>query len=103
MAKQILTDLNLNGNQIINSSSEKLATAPVSPTIDQHYFNTTDNKEYYWNGTAWIEIGGGGGEPAEYLKSVAVNGDTLTITNKHDVETNFTPITSTEVQVDEDD
>jgi hypothetical protein len=28
---------------------------PTSPTIDQHFFNTTEMKMYYFNGQAWVE------------------------------------------------
>lgn len=33
-----------------------LATAPVSPTEGYTYYNTTDHKLWYWNGTAWVDV-----------------------------------------------
>lgn len=38
-----------------------LATAPVSPTEGYTYYNTTDHKLWYWNGTAWVDVTAGGG------------------------------------------
>lgn len=32
------------------------ATYPVSPQINQHHFDTIQNKMYYWNGQFWIEV-----------------------------------------------
>ena len=52
--KKVLVSLNLNGNEVKKASWEKLATAPVSPFVGQYYYNTTDNRVYYWNGTKWI-------------------------------------------------
>ena len=39
----------------------RLASAPGSPGVGQMYYNTTDNKLYYWNGTAWVSGSAGGG------------------------------------------
>ena len=55
MAKSVLTDLNLNKNELQNAVIQNLASAPNSPVKGQHYFNTTDNTEYVWDGTAWID------------------------------------------------
>ena len=33
-----------------------LATAPASPTEGYTYYNTTDHKLWYWNGTAWVDV-----------------------------------------------
>ena len=55
MAKSVLTDLNLNKNELQNAVIQNLASAPNSPVKGQHYFNTTDNTEYVWNGTAWVD------------------------------------------------
>lgn len=33
-----------------------LATAPASPTEGYTYYNTTDNKLWFWNGTAWVDV-----------------------------------------------
>lgn len=58
MAKKFLTNLDLTKNQILNVALHNLASAPGSPVAGQVYFNTTDAKIYYWDGTAWIDISG---------------------------------------------
>lgn len=51
---KILTNYNFNGNEIQNVKIQNLATAPDSPSKGQVYFNTTNNRLYVWNGSAWI-------------------------------------------------
>lgn len=55
MAKKVLTDLNLNQNELQNAVIQNLASAPASPVAGQEYFNTTDHKKYIYNGTAWVD------------------------------------------------
>ena len=38
----------------------RLAIAPVAPALGEVYYNTTDNKLYWWNGTTWKDASGGG-------------------------------------------
>lgn len=33
-----------------------LASAPASPTEGYTYYNTTDHKLWFWNGTAWVDV-----------------------------------------------
>lgn len=56
MAKSILVSLNLNGNEIQNVRAHVLANAPASPASGQFYFNSTDHKLYYYNGTEWVDL-----------------------------------------------
>src|SRR5215475_427042 len=39
----------------------RLAAAPAGPKVGAIYYDTTANKEYYWNGTSWVDMSGGGG------------------------------------------
>lgn len=73
MAKKFLTNLDLTKNQIVNVALHNLASAPGSPVAGQVYFNTTDKKIYYWDGTAWIDISGD-------IRDV-LGGNALTATN----------------------
>ena len=50
MAIPFYSDIDLNGNEIKNSITENLMEAPTNPTTGQQYFNTADNKLYYYNG-----------------------------------------------------
>ena len=56
MAIPFYSDIDLNGNEIKNSITENLVQAPSNPTTGQQYFNTTDNKLYYYNGTEWVDL-----------------------------------------------
>jgi len=55
MAKKVLTDLNLNQNELQNAVIQNLASAPSNPVAGQEYFNTTDHKKYIYNGSAWVD------------------------------------------------
>jgi hypothetical protein len=39
-------------NAIIEVQS---ATAPIAPVIGDRWYDTTNNRPKYWNGTAWID------------------------------------------------
>ena len=76
MAKKFLTNLDLAKNQILNVALQNLATAPSSPVAGQIYFNTTDVRIYFWDGTAWVDVSGD-------LRSV-IGGSGLTATYSAD-------------------
>ena len=59
MAKKLfLVDIDLNGNQLLNSKTQNLATAPsASPGIS--YYDTVSNSWKYYNGTTWVASLGG--------------------------------------------
>jgi hypothetical protein len=38
-----------------------LASAPISPTEGDRYYNSTDHTEYIWNGSAWLDMASSAG------------------------------------------
>lgn len=68
MAKKVLVNLDMHGNEIQNVVMQILATAPTSPKEGQYYYNSTDRKAYQYVRTseagitpaiyAWKPLGG---------------------------------------------
>ena len=57
MAKNILSNLNLGGNELQNAVIQVLAAAPQTGKIGQVYVNSTDHLLYVHNGTSWVAVG----------------------------------------------
>lgn len=73
MSIDFISNINLNEQEILNFKIHSLTSHP-DPAEGKIYFNSTDKKYYGYNGTAWIELGGGSGETIDL-----VNGDILLI------------------------
>ena len=56
MAIPFYSNIDLNGNELQNYKVQNLDQAPTNPTTGQQYYNTTDNKLYYYNGTEWVDL-----------------------------------------------
>lgn len=56
MAKSILTNVNMGGNEVQNVVVQVLASAPTGK-LGQIYVNSTDNLLYLHNGTSWVAVG----------------------------------------------
>ena len=83
MAQKFLTNLDLNQNQLINATFEKLGTAP-SGFEGRTYYNTTTDTINVYTGSAWVSlphtiVSGGGAGIAEALTVSESNG-TITLT-----------------------
>lgn len=52
--RKFFVDLNMNQNQVKGFVEENRTAAPINPKVGQRYFNTTDNKSYVWDGSAWV-------------------------------------------------
>ena len=59
MAIRFLDNLNLEENQLLNTSLQQVATDPTGFT-GQIIFNTTSNTFKYYDGSAWVELDGSG-------------------------------------------
>lgn len=53
----ILTNMDLNQNELQNAVLQPLATAPPSPKLGQIYVNSAQNKVMWYDGGAWRAIG----------------------------------------------
>jgi len=60
MARKFLVNIDMSKNQILNLVLQILSSAPATPAQGQIYYNSSDNKIYYYNSNAWAEVGAGG-------------------------------------------
>ena len=75
MAVNYLSSIDLNKNELQNAKIHVLATAPSNPQEGQIYYNSSDNKLYFYDGTSFVDASGD-------IKSVGTStSSTLTITD----------------------
>ena len=91
MAKKILTDINLNKNELQNAIIQNLASDPSNPVAGQVYFNTTTNRFRVYTGTEWDEMGTGGGTVTSVSASntdgsLSISGSPITTTGTIEIE-----------------
>lgn len=89
MSHKVLTNLDMNKNELQNFAVQKLATAPSSPVESQIYYNSTDKCLYQYSGSAWVRVGviydmslGAVSSNAVPLKLIGNDGTTDTVTIK---------------------
>lgn len=82
MARKFLVSLDLNQNELLNARVQNLATPPSTPVEGQIYYDSSvgDKSIYFWDGTAWIDVGGD-------LRSVTA-GSGISITGTRDLTIN---------------
>lgn len=75
MAINYLHSIDLNKNELQNAKIHVLSSAPSSPAAGQIYYNSTDSKLYFYDGTNWVDASGD-------IKSVTSNNtNQLTVTD----------------------
>jgi len=88
MAVNYLHNIDLNKNELQNAKIHVLASAPSGPAEGQIYYNSTDNRLYFYDGSAWVDASGD-------IKSVTSNNSNqLTITNEAGPNPSINVITS---------
>ena len=88
MAINYLNNIDLNKNQLQNGVIHVLATAPLNPVEGQLYYNSTDKRLLFFDGTNWIDASGD-------IKSVTTTTpDTLTITDPQGPNPSLAIVTS---------
>ena len=83
MAIKYLSSINLSKNELQNAVIQNLASAPSAPAQGQIYYNTADDRMYFYDGAAWVDMSGDiqdvlGG--AGLTASTSANGDVVTLT-----------------------
>lgn len=68
----ILTNVNLNQNEVQNFVIQNLAVAPSNPKEGQMYYDTSAKKVKIWDGEKWVS--GGSDAPARIVGSVGEGG-----------------------------
>ena len=88
MAINYLSNIDLNKNELQNAKILVLATAPSSPQEGQIYYNSTDNKLYFYDGSNWVDASGD-------IKSVTTStSSTLSITDSDGPNPSIATITA---------
>lgn len=90
MSIPFYSDIDLNNNKIKNFTVDTLDQAPTNPNKGQQYYNTADNKLYYYNGTEWVT--GATGDSSDVFMPYNI----LSLTNDSTAEEINTAFGSTE-------
>jgi hypothetical protein len=95
MSKKVLTSLDFAKNQILNVALQNLGAPPASPVTGQIYYDTTDFRVYFWDGTSWIDMSGD-------IRDV-VGGAGLTATTVNDIVTLDVNVDNVTIEIDGSD
>ena len=78
MARHFKTALDLNRNELRGVVLQNLSEPPASPVKGQKYFHSSENCEYYYNGSSWVKV-------APYSLTINNNGDNRVLTSNNTV------------------
>ena len=95
MSKRVLTSLDFAKNQILNVALQNLPSPPGSPVAGQIYYDTTDFRVYFWDGSSWIDMSGD-------IRDV-IGGAGITTTTVGDVVTVDVNVDNVTIEVDGSD
>ena len=87
MARQFLTSINLNKNELLNARIQNLSTAPSNPVSGQVYYDTVTNILYFWNGSAWISTSGSAEVIQDVVSTLLTAGSGISLTYNDNANT----------------
>lgn len=79
-SKKEFRSVNLQGNEIQDVVIENLSSDPSGSSSGRLYYNTTDNKLKFYNGTSFAEVGSGGSGVSVSSASFNTSNGVLTLT-----------------------
>ena len=103
MSRKILTNFDLNRNEIQNAVIQPLAAAPANPALFQIYTNSTDKLIYQWDGEKWNPVGVVYKQAGSTGAVIVGLDDAGNVTTKKVIEltlTDYTPVTDGYVSAD---
>jgi len=62
-SQKFIVDIDFDKNQSISRVIENRNSTPPNPIIGQEYYDVGSNQAFFWNGTSWVQYGGGGTSP----------------------------------------